>query len=172
MQAVARFLAVPRRVALAVFAAAAATIAGAYFFEYVLRLPPCDLCLMQRVPYYAAMPLAVLLALLPARPPALRVAGYGLGLVAAIFLVGAALAGYHAGVEWALWQGPGGCTGAIAAPAGMGDFLKSLETVRVVRCDQAAWRFLGLSLAGWNVLISLAIAAVAGLGARAALTRG
>lgn len=172
MDRIARFLASPRRVALLVLAASVATIAGALVFEHVLGLPPCDLCLTQRIPFYVAMPLAALVALLPARPRSERIAGYGLGLLAVLFVVSAALAAYHAGVEWHFWPGPSDCTGPISGPASMNDFLKSLETVRVVRCDEAAWRFLGLSLAGWNVLISLAIAGVAALGMRATRAEG
>jgi disulfide bond formation protein DsbB len=78
-------------------------------------------------------------------------------------LCSAALGSYHAGVEWRWWPGPTDCSGPIS------DFtakplLDQLRTMRIVRCDEAAWRFLGLSLAGYNVLISLALAGIAALG--------
>jgi disulfide bond formation protein DsbB len=65
-------------------------------------------------------------------------------------------------VEWGFFAGPTDCGGGSGAGAGnVGDFLNQLQSTRVVSCTEAAWRFLGLSLAGWNVLISLALAAFA-----------
>ncbi len=135
-----------------------ATIAGALVFEHVLGLQPCPLCLQQRYPYYAAMPIALATALV-ARPAWVRA---GLALLALVFLVSAGLGAYHAGVEWGWWPGPSDCAGAPPPAAGtVGDFLNQLQTTRVVSCSEAAWRLLGLSLAGWNVLISLGLAGVA-----------
>jgi disulfide bond formation protein DsbB len=146
-----------RQTALAIFAASVATIAGAFVFEYGFGLTPCKLCLIQRDPYYVAMPLALATALAPP-----RLAKIGLGLLGVVFLVGAVLGIHHAGVEWGFWAGPTDCGGAIGPSAGnVGDFLNQLQTTRVVNCAEAAWRFLGLSLAGWNVVISLALAAFA-----------
>lgn len=148
--------------ALAILIAALATIAGALVFEHGFGLRPCKLCLIQRNPYYVAIPLA--LAALVAPPRWTRVA---LALLAVIFVVSAGLGAYHAGVEWGWFVGPSDCGGTAAPTAGsMDDFMKQLQTTRVVSCTEAAWRFLGLSLAGWNVVISLALAALAG--ARAA----
>ena len=143
-----------------ILAAALATIAGALVFEHVFGLQPCPLCLRQRIPYYAAIPLALATAVLPDR-------GWGrasLGLLAAIFLVSAGLGAHHAGVEWGWWAGPTDCAGAPPPAGGMGDFLSQLQTSRVVSCTDAAWRFLGLSLAGWNTLISSALTGLALLG--------
>jgi disulfide bond formation protein DsbB len=93
-------------------------------------------------------------------------------LLALIFLVSAALGAYHAGVEWGFWEGPADCAGAPApGPSGMGDFLKQLETVRVVSCTEAAFRFLGLSMAGWNAVVSLGLVGVAAVGALSLRTR-
>ena len=147
-----------RLVAGLILAAAVGTIAGALLFEHVLGLRPCPLCLQQRYPYYAAMPAALATMLLP-RPGLARA---GLALLALIFLVGAGLGAYHAGVEWGWWPGPSDCAGSPAAtPGSVGDFLSELQTTRVVSCTEAAWRMFGLSLAGWNVLISLALAGLA-----------
>ena len=74
---------------------------------------------------------------------------------------------YHAGVEWGFWPGPTECTGALPRAATVEDFLKQLQTVKVVRCDSAALRILGLSLAGWNAVISVGLAALAVFGLRA-----
>jgi disulfide bond formation protein DsbB len=73
----------------------------------------------------------------------------------------AGLGTYHAGIEWKWWPGPQDCSGPIDSLGSANDLLRQLESINVVRCDEAAWRFLGLSLAGYNVLISLALAAVA-----------
>jgi disulfide bond formation protein DsbB len=67
-------------------------------------------------------------------------------------------------VEWGWWQGPQECSGALD-DLGSGGLLNKLQSITVVRCDEAAWRFLGLSLAGYNALISLALAAIAAWGA-------
>jgi disulfide bond formation protein DsbB len=76
-------------------------------------------------------------------------------------LVGAGYGVYHAGVEWGFWEGPASCAAANPG-APVGDILSSLKaTVRVVPCNEAAWRFLGLSLAGYNVLIAGGLAALA-----------
>ena len=146
-----------RQAALAVALGAAAAIGGALVFEHVFGYVPCKLCLIQRNPYYIGIPLGLLAALLPA-----RYARPGLWLLALVFLVSAGLGAYHSGVEWGFFAGPSDCGGGSGAGAGnVGDFLNQLQSTRVVSCTEAAWRFLGLSLAGWNVLISLALAAFA-----------
>lgn len=152
-----------RRVRLAaglVLAAAAAALLGALVFEHGFGLRPCKLCLVQRQPYYLALPLAAATLALAGG----RLGRVGLGLLALVFAVSAGLGAYHAGVEWGLFAGPADCGAVRAAqPADVGGFLEQLNRTRVVSCTEAAWRFLGLSLAGWNALISLALAAVAGL---------
>ena len=146
-----------RQVALAIALAAAATVGGALVFEHAFGYVPCKLCLIQRQPYYAAIPIGFAAALLPPRWGRL-----GLWLLALVFLVSAGLGGYHAGGEWGVWPGPADCGGGSGAAAGnVGDFLNQLQSTRVVSCTEAAWRFLGLSLAGWNVLISLVLMDIA-----------
>src|SRR3981081_2791092 len=150
--------------ALAVKAIAAATLAGAWFFQLVLDIRPCPLCLEQRYAYYLAIPLGALTALAAARGAPRAVVLAGLAILAAAALGNAGLRTYHAGVEWHLWQGPTDCTGEIGNLGSAGNLLQRLDTVKVIRCDEVQWRFLGLSLAGYNVLISLLIAAVAAWG--------
>jgi disulfide bond formation protein DsbB len=152
--------------ALAIFAGSAATILGAWYFQYVLKLPPCPLCLEERLPYHIVIPLSLLLAIaaMVRAPRALIVVGF-LAIIAAM-LASAALGAYHAGVEWGWWPGPTDCSGPMTDFTVNGPLLKQLQSIHVVRCDEAAWRFLGLSLAGYNVLISLALAAIAGFGLR------
>jgi len=153
--------------ALVIALAGAATIAGAWFFELVIKLKPCPLCLEQRVPYYIAIPLALIVAFAASRRAPRAIVLGGLVALALLMLWSAGLGVHHAGIEWGWWTGPQECSGA--APLGpAADFLKRLETINVTRCDEAAWRFLGLSLAGYNALISLALAAIALFGAKAA----
>jgi disulfide bond formation protein DsbB len=151
-----------RLAAFAVAAIGAATLAGAWFFQLVLDIRPCPLCLEQRYAYYAAVPLALVAALGADRG---RWARGLLALVALAMLANAGLGAYHAGVEWGFWPGPTECTGGAADLGSAGNLLDRLATVKVIRCDEVQWRFLGLSLAGYNVLISLAMAALAAIGA-------
>jgi disulfide bond formation protein DsbB len=147
--------------ALAIAAIGAAAILGAYFFEYVVKLAPCPLCLEQRVPYYLAIPLALVVLVAAVAKAPRWVLLTGLAVIAAAMLWNAGLGTYHAGIEWKWWAGPQGCAGPLSDLGAGGNLLQQLENINVVRCDEAAWRFLGLSLAGWNVLISLGLAGVA-----------
>jgi disulfide bond formation protein DsbB len=150
--------------ALVVMAIAAATLAGAWFFQLVLDIRPCPLCLEQRYAYYLVMPLAALIAIAAGRDAPRRLLLAGLAIVAVAALGNAGLGAYHAGVEWGFWQGPTDCTGPVGNLGSAGDLLQRLDTVKVIRCDEVQWRFLGLSLAGYNVLISLLMAAIAAWG--------
>jgi disulfide bond formation protein DsbB len=150
--------------ALLVTVIAAATLAGAWFFQLVLDIRPCPLCLEQRYAYYLAIPLGALTAFAAAKDASRVVVIAGLAILAIATLGNASLATYHAGVEWHLWQGPTDCTGPIGNLGSAGNLLQRLDTVKVVRCDEVQWTFLGLSLAGYNVLISLAMAAIAAWG--------
>jgi disulfide bond formation protein DsbB len=142
----------------------AATILGAWFFQYALGLKPCPLCLEQRYPYYFAIPLAALVLLGVSVGASRKVVLAALFVIMAGMLWNAGLAGYHAGIEWKWWPGPQDCSGPIDSLGPANDLLRQLESINVVRCDEAAGRFLGLSLAGYNVLISLALAGVAAWG--------
>jgi len=150
--------------ALAIAAIAGATLAGAWFFQLVLDIRPCPLCLEQRYAYYLALPLGLLVAFVASRqaPRAVLLAGLALLLIAALY--NAWLGTYHAGVEWKFWQGPTDCSGPVVDLGSAGSLLNRLDTVKVIRCDEVQWRFLGLSLAGYNVLISLLMAAIAAWG--------
>jgi disulfide bond formation protein DsbB len=151
--------------ALAVGLIALATLAGAWFFQLVLDIRPCPLCLEQRYAYYLAIPLAVLVAIAAARDVPRGLVVTGLVVLALAALAKAVLGGYHAGVEWTFWQGPTDCSGPVVDLGKAGSLLERLDTVKVIRCDEVQWRFLGLSLAGYNVLISLLMAAIALWGA-------
>jgi disulfide bond formation protein DsbB len=139
----------------------AATIAGFLFFQYVLGYQPCPLCLDQRIPYYVALPLALILAIAVRAGAPRALLAVGFILIAAAMLIGGGLGVYHAGVEWKWWAGPTECSGPLTNFGSAGNLLQTIEATRVVRCDEAAWRLFGLSLAGYNVLVSAVLAAVA-----------
>jgi disulfide bond formation protein DsbB len=151
--------------AIAIAIGGVATILGAWFFQLGLGLKPCPLCLEQRYPYYFAIPLAVLVLLGTSVGASRKVLLAALFVIAVGMLWNAGLGTYHAGVEWKLWTGPTECSGALEGLGSANDLFNKLQLpMNVTRCDEAALRFLGLSLAGYNVLISLALAAIAGWG--------
>src|SRR5262249_18848909 len=147
--------------AIAVVLLGAAAILGAYYFQYVLGLAPCPLCLEQRIAYYVAIPLALILALAAWRGAPRALLAAGLATVALDMLVRAGLGAYPSEVEWMLWSGPADCLGPVSNLGRVSDLMQQLRNVHVVRCDDAHWSFLGLSLAGYNVLISLVLAGIA-----------
>lgn len=138
--------------------AAAAIILLALAFEYIGGYKPCPLCLQQRYAYYAGIPL-LFLALIVLSTGRTGLAAAIFAVVGLAFLANAGLAAYHAGVEWKLWEGPQTCQSALE-PLGArtGGLLKQLEQETFVRCDEAAWRFAGLSFAGWNAVLSALLA--------------
>jgi disulfide bond formation protein DsbB len=138
---------------LLILVVATATIVGAWLFEFA-GYDPCHLCLMERWAYYAAIAVSAILLSLKSN------ARMGLFLLAAIMVASAVFGAFHAGVEWKWWAGPDTCTGT-GALSGLPDLTKP-----VVMCDEAALRIFGLSLAGWNAIISAGLAIVAMLGAR------
>ncbi len=140
----------------------AATVGAAWWLQW-RGYAPCELCLKERIPYYASIPLALVLAGLPLSPLIRRL---GFATLALLFVAGATLSLYHAGVEWKLWAGPTECSGAMVAPAAVGDFLKQLNSITVVRCDEAALQVLGLSLAAWNAIVAFGLAGLAVIGYR------
>jgi disulfide bond formation protein DsbB len=154
--------------AVAVAVIGLATILGAFFFQYVLGLPPCPLCLEQRTAYYVSIPIAALILLGVSVGSSRKVAILALVAIAGFMLWNAGLGVYHSGVEWHWWAGPQDCAGPLTDIGARGGLLSQLQHIRVVRCDEAPWRFLGLSLASYNALISLALAAIALWGAAAA----
>ncbi|EKS30826.1 disulfide bond formation protein B [Afipia felis] len=150
--------------ALAICLIALATIAGVWFFQLVLGIQPCPMCLEQRYAYYITIPLAAVLAIAAGRdaPRSLLVAGFAVLFCVTVF--NSAFGAYHAGVEWGFWPGPTECTGSAVDFGEPGNLLENLKTAKVVRCDEVQWSFLGLSLAGYNALISALMAALAGWG--------
>ena len=147
----------------------AATVGGALGFEHIGGYIPCALCLLQRDPYYYGIPVAAAAAVSALfGGPAWLTRGL-LAVAGVMMLVGAGMGVYHAGVEWGFWEGPATCaTSAQGVTQNAGDLLADLNDKHGPSCTEASLRFLGLSFAGWNVIASLVLAALAFQGARSA----
>jgi disulfide bond formation protein DsbB len=147
---------------------AAGMLAAAHAFERLGGYQPCTLCLRQREVYWVVLAGVLVWAVLATLRPKLRGGRLAAGLLAAAFLFSAGLAAYHAGVEWKWWPGPSGCSGAGGPVSGasLAATLSGEKPVRAPACDEAAWVFAGLSMAGWNSLASLAMAGLSVLAAR------
>ncbi len=139
-----------------------ATLAGAWYFEIALGYQPCKLCLEQRLPYYLGLPLAVFSLILARFGASTRLVDWLLGALLLIFLIGAGLGTYHAGVEWGFWPGPTDCSGKInAGPRNASDLLGAIAVTKIISCSEAAWRLFGISMAGWNALVSALMVVIA-----------
>lgn len=157
----------PRRsVALLLLFAAIGIVAAAWGFELLGGFIPCKLCLEQRIPYYVGACLAALALLVEQKDgPAVLARLAFVGLIG-LFAWGLAVGFYQAGAEWGFWLGPTDCGASRggAMPANALDLLGSVEKTKIVDCSKAQLRILGLSFAGWNVIVSLGLIAVAGFG--------
>ena len=171
MQIKSRILAADESTAAAVIALLGLmTIGGFVFFQYGLGYQPCPLCYEQRIAFYVSVPLAAMLLLGASYGASRKVLLLGFAVIALAMLWNTGLAAYHAGIEWKFWQGPVDCSGPIR-PLGEGSLLSRLKDVRLVRCDEAPWRLFGISLPGYDVLVSLLLAAVAAYGFKRTLAR-
>lgn len=133
-----------QRLALAV---PALLLGGAYISQYGFGLYPCEMCWWQRWPHFAAVGLALLSFFAP--PKRLWIA-----LAAVAILISGVIGGFHAGVEYGWWEGVTNC--AAIPSAGGGSALEQIMNQPLVRCDAPAWTLFGISLAGYNFLISMA----------------
>jgi disulfide bond formation protein DsbB len=147
------------RIGLCAFLGSVALLGGAYYFQYVVGLPPCDLCWWQRYPHMVAIAAGLI-----------AFAAYGHGKVAMWFAliavtalaVTAGIGVYHVGVEHHWWAGPQACTGAIPRGLSVEQLKKYLLGARMIRCDEPAWIMWGVSMAGWNAIFSGGLALVLG----------
>lgn len=131
----------------------AALLAGALFFQYVIGLAPCELCIWQRWPHLAAFVIGLCVWFFPSA------ALMGLGALAAATAGG--LGVYHTGVERGWWQGPTACSGQGDVTSLTAEqLLNQIMAAPVVRCTDVAWEMLGLSMASWNAILSFGLAAV------------
>jgi len=137
----------------------AALLAGAFAFEYIGAMAPCQLCLWQRWPH--AIAVGIMLGALALRKGRLLPL---LGMAAA--LTTAAIGGFHVGVEQGWWEGLAACTASSLAGVSVADLLNPNVSVGApIRCDAIAWQMFGISMAGWNMLVSLGLAGLWGLAA-------
>ncbi|MBM3653436.1 MAG: disulfide bond formation protein B [Alphaproteobacteria bacterium] len=153
-------VAMPRNASLLILAAAVAAIGGAWAYES-LGFLPCELCYKERIPYYAALALAPLAAF-AAQTGREHLARAAFLLMALLFAGDAVLSLYHSGVEWKIFAGPSDCSGPLTTAPSVEDFMKQLQTTKVVRCDEPDLWIFGLTLANWNIAICAALAALSG----------
>jgi disulfide bond formation protein DsbB len=146
-----------------VFSIALATIVTAHVFEH-FGYAPCPLCLRERYAYYFAVP-ATLIAFFAARADSFTLSRLLLVLVALTFVINSVVGVYHAGIEWTWWPGPNSCSGGTAVEWGPGGVASSIEHPQVVSCSEARWRFLWLSFAGWNAVVSALLFVIGAWGA-------
>jgi disulfide bond formation protein DsbB len=131
----------------------AALLAGAFAFQHIGGLAPCALCLWQRWPHAAALAIGALALATGWRWP------LALGALAALATAG--IGGFHVGVEQGWWEGLQACTAGSIAGISTADLLDpSADVAAPVRCDEVPWALAGISMAGWNLLISLGLAGV------------
>jgi disulfide bond formation protein DsbB len=163
-------LAVPARPALwpalLLTAGMVVVILSALGFEHIGHYVPCALCLLQRWPYYVAIPIGILAVLSSAMnaPPAIT--RTLLLLVGLSMLIGGGIGVYHAGAEWKFWPGPSTCATSVdAITRNANDLLSDINTQHGPSCTDASLRVLGLSFAGWNVITSAVLAGIAVFGA-------
>lgn len=125
---------------------------GAYGFQYIGGMAPCQMCIWQRYPHV----LAIALGLVAVRFGNALVAW--LGALAA--LTTAAIGGYHTGVERGWWQGPTACSSQPIGGLSTDELFEQIMTAPVVRCDEVPWALFGLSMASWNMIVSLVLAGI------------
>lgn len=125
-------------------------LAGAFAFQYIGGLAPCQLCLYQRWPHAAAVLIGIASLFLPGAALPL------LGAAAALATAGIGV--FHVGVEQKWWEGLPSCTASSLSNVSASDLLNPDVAVgAVVRCDAIAWQMLGISMAGWNAILSLGL---------------
>lgn len=149
--------------------ASGAMLAIAHAFQSFGGLAPCELCLKQRAVYWVAAAIAALALVAVRAPGGLRLRRASGWVLALVFLVGAGVAAYHAGAEWKFWPGPASCSGGGTVTVAALKDLMNGGGVTMPACDKPAWVFLGVSMAGWNVVASLILT---GLSAAAAAREG
>jgi disulfide bond formation protein DsbB len=134
-----------------------ALLAGAFGSQYWGGLYPCEMCWWQRYAHMAALVPAALAFTGPAESQRSRM----LTLLAALAIAISGVIGvYHAGVEAKIFEGFTTCTSLVKPGGSTADLLKQITHAPLVRCDQVQYRFLGISLAGWNAILSLGGAAL------------
>ncbi len=150
-------LPLPSQLGLLALLGSGALLGGAYYFQYIADLPPCELCLLQRWPHMVAIA-AGLAALASFAWPRLALVLVLTAITALI--VTAAIGVFHVGVEYHWWTGPQACSGNVPRGLSPEQLKRYLFGAKMVRCDETAWQMWGISMAGWNALLSAALALV------------
>lgn len=119
-------------------------LGGAYLSQYGFGLYPCEMCWWQRYPHFAALALAFMSFFVPPRSLSIALAGL-------LIFISGAIGGFHAGVEYGWWEGLTACSSAVPADV---DPMEAIMNAPIIRCDASPWDLFGISLAGWNFLIS------------------
>ncbi len=143
-----------------------ALLLGAYGFQYIGKLPPCEMCWWQRYAHMAAIPLGAL-AIVADRPGKRDWAMVFLLAAGIALVVGAGIAGYHVGIEQKWWVGETTCSNVTLQGTTVQEMLQDLYARPLVRCDEIPWSMFGISMAGYNLILSAALAALAVRGALA-----
>lgn len=144
-------MSLPSRVGLCAFLGSAALLGGAYYFQYVMGLAPCEMCWWQRYPHMVAIAAGLLSVAALGHP---RVAMWFALTAITALLITAGIGVFHVGVEHHWWQGPQACSGTIPRGLSVEQLKKYLLGTRMVRCDEPAWILWGISMAGWNAILS------------------
>ena len=155
----------------ALLAASVLILGAAFAFQLIGGLQPCELCIWQRYPYAIAIGLTGVGIGLARAGVSHRILALLLLLCALTFLTGAGIALFHVGVEQKWWQGTSACVAQLSGVTTMEDFRQRLLAAPVVRCDEAAWSLFGLSMAGYNMLLSLALGIASLVAARRLVLR-
>jgi disulfide bond formation protein DsbB len=134
-------------------------LGGAYYFQYVVGLAPCDMCLWQRYPHVLAIIFGLITVPLMNSPRVALI--FALLAILALFVT-SGIGVFHAGVEQHWWQGPQSCTGRVPAGLSAEELKKFLLSARMVRCDEIAWKLFNVSMAGWNAILSGGLAILLG----------
>ena len=148
----------PRFAPAVVALASAMMLGGALLFQYVGGLAPCVLCIYQRFPYAIAIALSLTALALAGRKEGVWLSRMFVYACGVLFLAGMAVAAFHVGVEQHWWEGTAEC-GITQAPRTLEELRAMLEAQPVVRCDEVAWSLFGISMAGYNVMVSALLAA-------------
>lgn len=155
-----------RQSALLLGAAATAALGFALVMEHVYGLAPCILCVYQRIPYALAIGVALGVAVMGKRN-----AFPALAILAVLFFAGGVLGVFHTGVEQKWWEGTASCGVPKLDASDLETLRQQILATPTARCDQAAWVFLGLSMATWNAFLSFLLAALSLNAARRAFRR-
>lgn len=137
-----------------------ALLLGAYGFQHLGGMAPCKMCLWQRWPHALAIAIGVLVL------ASCRAQLAWAGMLAALATAGIGF--YHVGVEQSWWEGPTSCTSTGVSGLSADQLLDQILGAPLVRCDEIAWQFAGISMAGWNAVISLGLALIWVMAARSA----